>query len=275
MIALRDDKQTVAKYLLVQYMDDVRRRETRNIGVIVWTPGAAECRFVSDVSAKKIVKDVHNFNRWVAFWNKRVGSPILSHHGQSASIESDEYFDLLMSTQNGNFTLVDAGESLDAIQSSQIDDFADFLFEELVDERSPSHKTDERVQNLRERCTAVFDMIGIRHDQRLRHNEMVDLIIDSHSFPCKFDYVWGDGRYEALMQRVLLKEQKSVLSAYTMQRQVEVSKVNSDCKRVAIVNSTEIDNADRQIQMLSHAGSVIDLKDIDAAAGMFTKTLNV
>ncbi len=98
MIGIVPADKAVAKYLLVQYMRDTRRMESKNIGVIVWTPGAAECRFVSSDKAGEVVNDTKNFDRWVTFWKNRVGKETLEHHGDIADIKSQEYYELLLRT---------------------------------------------------------------------------------------------------------------------------------------------------------------------------------
>lgn len=261
-----ESDESVARYMLVQYMQDPRRRETRNIGVISWLPGAAECRFAPSDRVADIVNDRKNFDRWVEFWTDRIGKDSLEHHGRIADIESEEYFDLMLRMQNGNYLIVEAGESLDPLSPSELPDFTEDMFTQLVGDFSHKPKHDEAALSMKQRCSELFDELEIRHDHRLRRDEMVDLIIGKESCPVRFDYVWGDGFYGSLMQRVTVKDQKSVLSAFGMHQSVANSKVNPRCRPLSFVNTADAEYVENHIKILSSVCTVVDLSDITSAA---------
>ncbi len=172
---------------------------------------------------------------------------------------------------------MEAGESLDQVAPSDVPSFADFMFSELVDTPETPEKPDDRAVTLKQRCAEVFEAAGIKHDHRLQRDSEVFLSIGRKSCPVRYDYVWGEGRYDALIQRVVLKDQKSVLSTYSMHEHVKKSNVNANCQRVSVVNSAdyELDDSKMRIGMLSSVGPVVDICDISNTAGDFRRLLKL
>lgn len=69
------------EWVLARYANDLRRREFRNIGVILLTPeGSIHSRFlavnpdmsVNETEAARIFKSVDNYKAWIAFWHYRM-----------------------------------------------------------------------------------------------------------------------------------------------------------------------------------------------------------
>lgn len=119
-----------AKWLIAKYMPDARRREPRNVGVILLVDGAAYMRFRGedgrggiDGRRVKLVESLDNYKAWVAYWRKavaRLDPKKLPPHDPSQ-----------------NYFLEPGGERLLGNKDIEPESFVAQLFRDLVDDEIP------------------------------------------------------------------------------------------------------------------------------------------
>ena len=115
------------EYLIAQYMEDVFRREVRNLGVFVRKQGVCSARFFGEtepgvIDGRRIkgfaAPDV--YRQWIQYWRRIVATT------------NDPFTELLRYT-NANYPVVQGGQIWDTGTDST-DDIAQFLYSALVAE---------------------------------------------------------------------------------------------------------------------------------------------
>lgn len=115
-----------ARYLIAQYMEDIFRREVRNVGVIVQKSGDIVARFIGEsgnrIDGRKLsgFRNPDVFRQWVTYWRKTIAS------------DADP-FSTLCSTGRGNFLVIDGGRVTDTGYDTAAD-IATYLYSVLVSE---------------------------------------------------------------------------------------------------------------------------------------------
>jgi len=123
----------VARYAVAKYVPDMRRMEPRNIGIVVWSHGTTGFKFMVDEDARTFVNDYAAYDRWVTYWGKILAADAVKPRRSEPVPKHDKnYFDAFLKTQKGNYRLFDGGESVEAVAADDVQDFADFLFDELI-----------------------------------------------------------------------------------------------------------------------------------------------
>jgi hypothetical protein len=116
-----------AEYIIAQYMDDVFRREVRNVGVLVQKGGEYAAKFFGEaepgtIDGRKIrgfaAPDV--YKQWIQYWRRLLTT-------------DPRPFETLRAAPQGNYLVSDGGEVLDSGQDTA-DDVASFLYSALVAE---------------------------------------------------------------------------------------------------------------------------------------------
>ena len=110
------------RYILAKYVPDLARMEPRNIGVIVWSKGKFCARFLdkTDIGAIQ-VNDRDTYERWVVYWSRLVtADAIRPRRGRPVSAADPTSIDALLSTQKGNYILVDSGEMLEQLRRTEL-----------------------------------------------------------------------------------------------------------------------------------------------------------
>src|SRR5205814_776714 len=119
-------------YLIAKYIPDLRRMEPRNIGVVVWTPGAVDARFVAEKpdhpgqldrrSIPSFVTSPDAFRQWVVYWRREMEKSEIEPVAGGARVarSSPEYLSTLMSGNRGNFHLVEGGVLLDPLEPEEL-----------------------------------------------------------------------------------------------------------------------------------------------------------
>lgn len=114
------------RYCLVQYMDDVFRREVRNVGVVVSRNGETVARFVGETESGVIdgrrlrafaAPDV--YRQWVQYWRRTLYAP--------------DALEKLQRSSSGNFLVVEGGTVTDT-GDDPLADVAAYLYASLVSE---------------------------------------------------------------------------------------------------------------------------------------------
>ena len=132
LISLFSSTAPFAQYVIANYIPDVRRFESRNIGVFVWIPGAIRAKFLPPERAATFVGDLKMYDRWIKFWSDRISSDEFVHCSNSTPKDSPLYLDALLNTQKGCYRLRLASEMLTDIPSDRLEIVVERLFNELV-----------------------------------------------------------------------------------------------------------------------------------------------
>ena len=134
-----------ARFLIAKYIEDMRRLEPRNIGVIVWQDGMLAGRFAGEAGGqikapRLITKDLRNgYLKVVQSWKLQFDKPHLSigrGRGEVAR-SAPEFLSAIRRYSIRNFQLVDGGHAESISGSRDPLDLVNWLYENMVDESGP------------------------------------------------------------------------------------------------------------------------------------------
>lgn len=200
-----------SRIILAKYAPDLSRMEPRNIGVFLWSKGAICSRFL-EADDVDFVNDHKTYDRWKAYWSSLIGgNEIRPRRGKPVAINDETCVDALLSTQEGNYILVDAGEMLEAIGKREIDKATEFLFQELV--AVPERASHETGVTLKSQCEKILESTGVTDREDFRKYFPVSCAIFGQKRLIHFSYGFGNGKPHALIQRVDLTKELSVNNA--------------------------------------------------------------
>ena len=124
---------TTPRFLIAKYAPDLQRMEPRNIGLVLWNKGRIAARFLSMNEARFVVTEPDVYQRWIEFWSELISKDVIQAPGQKAVAKNDEQcLDAILSTQDGNYILVDAGFVPTLVPVRDTQKAADYLFGRLV-----------------------------------------------------------------------------------------------------------------------------------------------
>lgn len=117
--------QDNVEYLLIQLVEDLFRRESRNIGVVVRKQGNVAARFLGESAEQSIdgrkIKTMaapEVYRQWIEYWRRVL-------------VEDPDPFGTIVRSQRGNYVVLEGGNVGDT-GGDPPDDVADFLFRSLV-----------------------------------------------------------------------------------------------------------------------------------------------
>ncbi len=269
------------RYLIAKYVPDLRRMEPRNIGVIVWTPGAMDARFVAEKpdrpgqldgrSIPSFVTSADALRQWVTFWRREIEKfeiePVMG--GARVARTSPEFLAALMSGNRGNFQLVEGGFLLDPLGPEELPALLDHLYGNLVEAGGYEEPRDPSLDEVCERLireTRLEDAPQFR--QRYEVNCPLGEDVDER---LEFSYGFGHGAPVRLYQRLpipKLPRQKHVLqknvndAAWKFSCVVRAALIPKDGGGI-LVNPTDEQKEDPEInrafRVLSTVTRVLDL----------------
>src|SRR5262245_21261697 len=106
-----------SRFVVAKYAPDVSRMEPRNIDVILWARGAVRAKFLEASHAEEFVSEIPVDQRWTKFGNDRIsGDSIAPRRGQAVPMTGPECLDALLTTQQGNYILLDGCEFIQPIR---------------------------------------------------------------------------------------------------------------------------------------------------------------
>ncbi|MGP0067620.1 MAG: hypothetical protein ACLQGP_28995 [Isosphaeraceae bacterium] len=200
------------RYLIAKYVPDLRRMEPRNIGVIVWTPGAMDARFVAEKldrpgqldgrSIPSFVTSADALRQWVGFWRREIEKPEIEPvtGGTRVARSSPEFLSALMSGNRGNFQLVEGGFLLDPLEPEELPALADHLYGTLVEATGYEEPRDP---SLDEVCEQLIRETDLDVDPRFRRRYEVDCpLAERVDERFEFSYGYGKGAHIRLYQRL-------------------------------------------------------------------------
>lgn len=258
-----------SRYVIAQYAANPRRMETRNIGVILWTNGRAEARFVPDDEAADFVNDSATYKRWVSFWHKKVyGQSITLPGAAPVPIADPSFVDALLKTQKGNYLLYDAGSILEPVSHSDLDDAVSFLFDELVRTKKPGRGLPEH-DSLEAIAQRAFEAAGVADREDFVAPYKTACKVFGVEQELTFHNAVGKDSTLAVFQRVPLRAQAAFGAATMFHSLVEEKKVRAKKRCAALVEIPSDEEAKmplKIIRLLRRVSEVVDLSNSKEAA---------
>src|ERR1044072_7011560 len=148
-------------YLIAKYVPDPKRMEPRNIGVILWSRGGVDLRFL-EADEAHFIDDKKMYSRWVAFWTKTCREGVLSsEEGKTITARSRDFLNALIETQRGNYRLYEGGFILDDIRAKERVSAVDYLYHDLIAVPGASSDELQEPDSLAAKCDALFDEVGL------------------------------------------------------------------------------------------------------------------
>lgn len=253
--------QVAPRYILAKYVPDLGRMEPRNIGVFVWWKGEFCAKFLESDDVE--VNDLETYERWVTYWSRNISEDaIRPRRGRPVAKGDPACIDALISTQKGNYILVDSGELLKPIRKTQIHDATDYLFNELVADLKKQAKETGAATRFHEACGDLLKNAGIT----FKTKQAVKCTwhgVSRHLHP---DYYIGNGKPDAIYQRVKMSDERSingsVLLVASLLEAAEVQKAN--CR--FFIRSGDLGNeiADEGMKLMEQICKAIDIEDENA-----------
>ena len=257
------------RYVIAKFVEDPRRMEPRNIGVMLWSAGKVVSRFVAPEDVR-FISDKAMYNRWVEFWEKQAKkSELRGKGGASVSRRSPQFIDALIQTQKDNFRLYDGGYFPEQLRASEREEAVDFLFDELISTEDASQDEHDALP-LKDACFDLFEQAGATGRPEFRQNFKTAAAVQDIWQEFRFDYAWANGSPESVFQRVNLSGQQSVFAATLMFEWIEksstigVQKLNRD-RVFSLVNTHDVKTSDniivKRLEMLDKFSVRIDVSD--------------
>lgn len=255
------------RYLVAKYVSDLGRMEPRNIGLFLWWKGSITMRFLEREEAASFIDDEETYMRWLEFWKTRVsGDSVAPTRGKPIAKNDPQCLEALLSTQKGQYLLVDAGELLDPIRKRDAAAAVDYLFSEIVAMPQETKGT-SREPKLRQLCDRLFEKSGLasRGDFRQRYPLEISVFGGVREF--RFSYGIGNGTPSAVFQNVRLSTETSVNSAALMLHEVTDKALLDRRNCGALIRGSDIisDAAEQGRNWLSKICEVVDVEAPDAA----------
>lgn len=251
------------RWFLAKYVDDLRRQEPRNIGVVLVTPEGATCRFLGDLGDGRTdgrsirwMGSPKNIRAWIAYWRQAF-----------AGARTDADLARIVARGRGSNLFVEpSGEALRDDSGLSDENFVDELFELLVRESPKLERLREPAAlSLDDMVEQIFDELDVSND--VHRGEPYD-VGGEQVF---VDY-WLDGHAPRLMSKIELGESDPVAwrtaqaTAYAFERAREK---RPGAKCIALVSPASSERREQlMLPMLATAqkpAEVVHLSDLKAA----------
>ena len=127
-----DVSHMTPRYLLAKYVPDLSRMEPRNIGVMLWANGEIAARFLPKQEAN-FIGDLETYDWWVKSWTDAIAEDTIAPpRGKAIPKRDPQCIKALLTRQQDNYLLVDAGELLESIGKRELNAAVEFLYADLV-----------------------------------------------------------------------------------------------------------------------------------------------
>jgi hypothetical protein len=247
------------EWLVAKYIPDLRRREPRNIGVLLRTGDVSLARFVGERSSGFVdgrylrgrVADVATYKAWVEYWRHELG-------------DEADLRELVTSRPDDNYVVEYGGSRLFGRESTEPTEMLEYLYTTLVEEL-PEGGGPLSVSELSE---SVLSLAGIA--DRVTRGYELDIPHERFSDKVVFDYRYENGRPH-LMQQVSLTfgdDRSWTLAhaaAWAFEKAYEAEE--RSVSLIALVKPRRMDDdLEGQLLLLEEHSSVVDLKKPEVAA---------
>ena len=256
---------TTPTFLVAKYVPNLSRMEPRNIGVILWANGKIRARFLSQTEAT-FVDDKDAFQSWVSLWSGLVSaSSIQPRSGKAVPVpvSDSEAMKALLTHQEAEFLLVDAGELLENIRAGEHQAALDYLYSDLVANRTAP--VDDR--NFERHCDRIIALANLdsREDFHRKYGLTCEVFGVERHF--QISYGLGNGHPDALLQRVIISSARSVDSTALMLHAFTERQIVSRDRTAALISPppSPSPRESEAIQFLRRVTRVIDVSDVEKA----------
>lgn len=276
------------QYLLAKYIPDLRRGEPRNVGIVVWSDGNVEARFLGEKvsrpgevdgrSVPAFVTSPPAYKQWIEYWRLQLGreSIIPATGGCPIGRNRPEFLSVLMAASKGNFVLVEGGFLLDPVAAEGVPALADYLYATLVDAPAPDDPRDTTLDDI---VSRILQRTGMTQDPNFHvRYELPCQIGDGREEKFNFDYAYENGTLRRLYKQLPFprrhdtQQMRVDATAWKFDRVNLAGILNGD-RPVAIVYPTDEQLNDpetkRMLGVLETVGRVLDLHDEEAAEAEF------
>lgn len=246
-------------WLLAKYTEDVRRREPRNVGVLLFTEDGVANRFVGqredgtvDGRSAHVTGDrLRNYKAWVAYWE---------HHAQAHRQDPRRLLDQALS--DVSYHLEYGGEELVGETAP------DLLLAELYASLVVVNGRDDAPPSIREAAERIFSQLGI--SDRIQREPRVQRSHRGALDVLRFDYRFDNGRPHFLQSVPLLSGDKGwravQQAAYLFEKLDAVPELDKP-DAVGLVRARD-GVAEGPLALLRTYGPVVDVEAGDAVGRM-------
>lgn len=256
------------KWLVAKYIEDQRRREPVNVGVIVLPDnGPPLLRFLGQrvdgqIDGRRVrwAGSARNFQAWVKYWRSGLGGK------QDVAL-------LLKRRPDDSYYLEFGGERLLGTEDLDPESFADYLFGLLVEQAVPRGLSVEQMSD------GLLQRIGIR--DRVERSYIYEVKRHSGNLTDSvgFDYRYVNGAVHLMQRATLVFEDERSWDvvhsvAWSFERIREA--VEEDVRCLTLYKGRPSDAALlRQLGLLRDFGSCIDVGSEDRADGELRELLHL
>jgi hypothetical protein len=246
------------RYIIAKYVRDVRRMEPRNIGLFLWADGRIVSKFLS-VEDAPFISERANYRRWRDLWTQQISGDVIEPvRGPAVSKASPEFMDALLKEQEGNYRLVDGGRVLDDLKGKDIEEAADFLFDQLVSRRRKIKPDDH--DTLKTLADFVIQEAGLA--EQVHRRRTIKCPIYGKEQDIVVDYSLGNGMLEAIFQRVSLRNLMAARgTAFTFQSLTDAKKIASKKRCCMLVDLNDPHAESSVVGMMKHVGEIANVAE--------------
>ena len=250
----------VPRFLIAKYVPDLSRMEPRNIGVILWSNGVFSSKFLAEKDAT-FVNEIPVYRRWVDYWTDLMSrSEIPGPRRRPVPVSDSCCIEVLISTQKGNYILVDSGELLTSVGKRDLPAATNHLFSELV---AVTNKSQEELsRSFTRSCSSLFESAGLHVVKRRQFSGRVfgfQQVVRPH-------YCIGDSTPEAVFHRATLSKTHSVNDAFVTINAVIGAGLNPNQCRVLVRGGEVVGTESSQaLSMFNEICGTIDVDNPNAA----------
>ena len=250
------------QWLVAKYMEDLRRREPRNVGVVLFVEGQVHQRFVGqredgsiDGRRAKFPSSLATYKAWVDYWLRT-----LDESGEDSLDRG-----LLEQSTDQNYFLEIGGRTMADRSDADPTTLLDELYRQLVEEPPQPDET-QPVGTIAKR---LFAQLGIAND--VKQNVEVKTTIRDKVDVVTFDYEYINGARH-LMRNVRFTPTWTQLHAAVWSFEA-AHKADSASQFVAFARPEEATD-ERQFELLERFAHVVDV-DAESAAENLGEVLHV
>jgi hypothetical protein len=234
------------RYFVARFIEDLARRETKNIGVFLATEDGVSARFLGERpnrlldlrTVRSLVQHTPTYKQWIEYWRF-----VMSQTKPVEEIASE-----LVSSTRGNF-VVEEGQALflpREIEDSRSEQL-DYLFRLVVSDFSPEGDAISIQRSLSQKCNEIIRKYQLNKDPHFRESPMITIEVDGAQRHIRPSYQWLNGR-DIYFQKVLIDEsrfdptQKDVTSAAWMFERLKEHNKRSETKALVKFSDREDSN---------------------------------
>jgi len=121
------------RYLIARFTKDLRRREPKNFGVILWTKHKVASRFLPLEQYAKIGADRDDVENWIDYW-EHVCKDGATHLGKQPDVSPSDskILDVIQGSCTGSFSFVVGGSVAEPIRKRDVNSVINDLYVSLI-----------------------------------------------------------------------------------------------------------------------------------------------